>query len=66
MGVNLLHIVDAGPGVLLRTINADVALWKQGEIKLVVGTVFNFNELNEAHCFMEARKSIGQVCVIWK
>jgi hypothetical protein len=60
IGVNLLHIVGAGPEVILRTIKADVALWKQGEI----GAVFNSNELSEAHCLVEARKSIGKVCGI--
>ena len=65
IGVNMLHIADARPEVLSRTMKAVVDLWKEGEIKPVVGAVFNSDQLNEAHDYIESRQSMGKVCVVW-
>ena len=65
IGVNMLHIADDRPEVLARTMKAVVELWKNGEIKPVVGGEFKADELAEAHEFVEGRKSIGKVAVRW-
>lgn len=66
IGVNMLHIADERPEVLSRTMKAVVDLWKNGEIKPVVGAVFDSDQLSEAHDYVESRKSTGKVCVVWK
>ncbi len=65
IGVNMLHIADDRPEVLARTMKAVVALWKNGEIKPVVGGEFPADQLAEAHEFVEGRKSMGKVAVRW-
>ena len=65
IGVNMLHIADDRPEVLARTMKAVVELWKNGEIKPVVGGEFKADELAEAHEFVEGRNSIGKVAIRW-
>ena len=65
IGVNMLHVADDRPEVLARTMKAVVELWKAGEIKPVVGKVFEAANLAEAHEYVEGRKSIGKVAVKW-
>ena len=65
IGVNMLHIADDRPEVLARTMKAVVELWKNGEIKPVVGAEFAADKLAEAHEFVEGRKSIGKVAIRW-
>jgi NADPH:quinone reductase-like Zn-dependent oxidoreductase len=65
IGVNMLHVADDRPEVLARTMKAVVELWKNGEIKPVVGAEFAAEQLAEAHEFVESRKSMGKVAVRW-
>jgi NADPH:quinone reductase-like Zn-dependent oxidoreductase len=65
IGVNMLHIADDRPEVLARTMKAVVELWKNGEIKPVVGREFKAEDLADAHEFVEGRKSMGKVAVRW-
>lgn len=65
IGVNMLHISEERPEVLMRTMNAVIKLWKNGEIKPVVSAEFKADELAEAHEFVEGRMSMGKVAVRW-
>ena len=65
IGVNMLHVADDRPEVLSRTMKAVVDLWKAGEIKPVVGKIFNAVNIAEAHEYVEDRKSMGKVAVKW-
>jgi NADPH:quinone reductase-like Zn-dependent oxidoreductase len=65
IGVNMLHVADDRPEVLSRTMKAVVDLCKAGEIKPVVGKIFNAVDLAEAHEYVEGRKSMGKVAVKW-
>lgn len=65
IGVNMLHVADDRPEVLARTMKAVVELWKNGEIKPVLGGEFPAGQLAEAHEFVESRKSMGKVAVRW-
>ncbi len=65
IGVNMLHVADDRPEVLARTMKAVVELWKNGEIKPVVGAEFAAEQLAEAHEFVDSRKSMGKVAVRW-
>ncbi len=65
IGVNMLHIADERPHVLARNMQAVIELWKQGKIKPVVGGTFPASQLAEAHRFVESRKSVGKVVVVW-
>ena len=65
IGVNMLHVADDRPEVLARTMKAVVDLWKNGEIKPVVGAEFPADQLAEAHEYVEGRKSMGKVAVRW-
>ncbi len=65
IGVNMLHVADDRPEVLTRTMKAVVDLWKNGDIKPVVGAEFNASKLADAHEFVESRRSMGKVAVRW-
>jgi NADPH2:quinone reductase len=65
IGVNMLHIADDRPHILARNMKAVIQLWKDGEIKPVVGKVFKASELAEAHEYVEGRKSVGKVALSW-
>ncbi len=65
IGVNMLHVADDRPEVLARTMKAVVALWKSGDIKPVIAAEFSAEKLDEAHEFVEGRKTMGKVAVRW-
>ena len=65
IGVNMLHIADERPHVLARNMQAVIQLWKEGKIRPVVGGTFPATQLAEAHRFVESRKSMGKVAVVF-
>jgi NADPH:quinone reductase-like Zn-dependent oxidoreductase len=65
IGVNMLHIADERPHVLARNMQAVIQLCKEGKIRPVVGGTFPATQLAEAHRFVESRKSMGKVAVVF-
>ncbi len=66
IGINLLKIGDFKPDILQKCMKNVVDLYKNNEIKPVVGKVFDSNQLAEAHNYLQKRKSIGKVVIKWK
>ncbi len=65
IGVNMLHISDAKPQAIKRSLDAVVKKTKEGILKPHVGGVFNVNQIGEAHHLLESRKSTGKIIVEW-
>ncbi len=65
IGVNMLRIADNKPEVLKRCLENVVVLTEQGIFKPLAGKVFPVNEFAAAHEFLEGRKSMGKVSLIW-
>lgn len=75
--VNLMGMAKRSQGIFASHIGyltekeqETVAVWKElktfidtNDLKPVVGKVFNFYQLPEAHAFMESRKSYGKIVV---
>ena len=65
IGINMLTLSDERPEVLERCLKSVVQLHKEGVLKPTIGGVYKSDELNEAHAFLESRKSIGKIIVNW-
>jgi NADPH:quinone reductase-like Zn-dependent oxidoreductase len=66
MGVNMLRIADNRPEVLKRCLENVVKLTEQGILDPTVGKVFPVSELAAAHEYLESRKSMGKITVVWE
>ena len=65
IGVNMLRVADERPLVLMRCLQAVVALAVDGVLKPTVGGRFRVDRIAEAHAFLEGRESTGKVVVTW-
>ncbi len=65
IGVNMLRIADNRPEALKRTLENVVDFYKKGIFKPKTGGEFHIDQLAEAHDFLESRKSMGKVVVVW-
>lgn len=65
IGVSMLPLADHKPLVLKRCLDRVTELYRQGDLKPVVGGTFKASQLAEAHEFLANRKSIGKVVVTW-
>lgn len=65
IGVNMLKLGDFKPEIVHHCLQRVVELYENGEIKPVVGKVFNAKQLAEAHSYLQERKSIGKIAVRW-
>lgn len=66
IGLNMLRIADDRPNTLKRCLEGVVSQVQAGILKPTVGGRFTYKQINEAHEFLEGRKSIGKVVVYWK
>ncbi|MCB0509434.1 MAG: zinc-binding dehydrogenase [Chitinophagales bacterium] len=64
-GVNMLRIADNRPFVLQRCLDHVVRLVEEGVLDPKEGKVFKIEELAQAHSYLEGRKSMGKVSVLW-
>jgi NADPH2:quinone reductase len=65
IGINMLRIADNKPAVLQSCLEAVVQLTNQGVFAPTLSKVFNAADIAAAHDFLEKRKSIGKVVVVW-
>lgn len=65
IGVNMLRVADNRPEALQHCMQAVVDLVTAGELKPTVGGRYTIDQLNEAHAYLEGRKSIGKIAVRW-
>lgn len=63
IGVNMLKIGEYRPEYLLEVMNSVVELYNRKEINPKEGTVYPFDQLQEAHSFLESGKSIGKIAL---
>lgn len=63
IGVNMLRVADGRPAVLQRVLESVMELHELGRLDPVVGKVYDFGQLAEAHRYLESRQSIGKIAV---
>lgn len=65
IGVNMLKIADAKPGVLKHCMSEVVSMYRAGKISTENGGDFSYTDMNKAHQLLESGKSIGKIAVHW-
>ena len=65
IGVNMLKIADAYPDIIATCLKEVTELYRKNELKTHVGGVFQIDQMNEAHDFLESGKSMGKITVLW-
>jgi len=65
IGVNMLKIGDFKPQIIQSCLKDLVKLYEAGEIKPVVGKVFEHNQLAEAHELLQKRQTMGKLTMKW-
>lgn len=63
IGINMLRLADHEPEVLSEVMKKVMDYYRQGIFKPQVGRVFEWNEIAQAHDYLESRKSVGKVVV---
>ena len=65
IGINMLKIADHQPQVIERTLTEVMKLYSAGIFVPQIAKVFLGTAIDEAHEYLENRKSIGKVVVQW-
>ncbi len=65
IGVNMLKIADAHPEIIANCLNEVTELYRKNELTTHVGGVYELDQINEAHYFLESGKSMGKITVRW-
>ena len=65
IGINMLQIADHQPQVIERNLSAVMKLYSDGVFIPEIAKVFLVSAIEEAHDYLEKRKSIGKVVVQW-
>lgn len=65
IGVNMLKIADAHPDIIATCLKEVTALFTKKELTTHVGGVYQIEQLNEAHDFLESGKSMGKITIRW-
>jgi NADPH:quinone reductase-like Zn-dependent oxidoreductase len=65
MGVNMLRIADEKPAVIQRCLQQVIKLTAEEIFKPALAKAFTISEIGAAHAYLEERKSMGKVAVLW-
>jgi NADPH:quinone reductase-like Zn-dependent oxidoreductase len=65
MGVNMLRIADEKPAVVQRCLQQVIKLTEEGIFKPALAKAFKVSEIGAAHAYLEERKSMGKIAVLW-
>ena len=65
IGVNMLRIADHKPQLMLKVLERSITLANQGILDPRLDKTFPAEEISDAHDWLESRKSMGKVAVIW-
>ena len=65
LGVNMLRIADDKPAVIQRCLQEVIKLCNEGVFKPALGKSFNIADISAAHAYLEERKSMGKIAVLW-
>lgn len=63
IGINLKRMADHRPDLMARCFEEFTGWVEKGKIKPVLSKVFAFDQIREAHHFLQERKGIGKVVV---
>lgn len=66
IGVNMLRIADYRPDLIEASFKGVVKLYLEGILRPHVDRVFQYDQLDQAHTYVENRKSMGKVVVSWQ
>ena len=61
----MLRIADEKPEVIQRCLKAVVQLTNEGVFKPALAKAFNVSDIGAAHAYLEQRKSMGKIAVLW-
>ncbi|MFA6127271.1 MAG: zinc-binding dehydrogenase [Bacteroidales bacterium] len=64
-GVNMLRLADHKPEVLREVMTEVSRLAEAGIIRPVLGKTYRYDEIAQAHDFLESRQSVGKVALLW-
>lgn len=62
---HLLRIADNKPEIIKSCLESVIQLTDQGVFKPTLAKVFNAEDIATAHDYLEKRKSIGKVVMVW-
>lgn len=65
LGVNMLKIADNRPDIIASVFSKTQELHAAGVLKPHIGKIFLYDQIADAHAYMENRKSIGKIVVEW-
>lgn len=65
IGINMLQIGDNHPSVIARCLAEVLRLYNAGIFLPTIGKVFNAADIDQAHQYLEERKSIGKIVIKW-
>jgi NADPH2:quinone reductase len=65
LGVNMLKIADHRPEVMRESLKKLIGWYRNGELQICVGGVFDVDKISEAHDLLEGGKSKGKISVRW-
>lgn len=65
IGVNMLKIADYRPDMIQSAFQGVLDLYQKGILQPHVDKVFQSDQLDQAHAYLEGRHSMGKVVVAW-
>tara|TARA_B100001093_G_scaffold111469_1_gene103882 strand:+ start:1130 stop:2149 length:1020 start_codon:yes stop_codon:yes gene_type:complete len=65
LGVNMLKIADDKPGIMHHCLVQLMELYLEKKIQVIVGNVYNVNDISTAHSHLESGASIGKISIVW-
>jgi NADPH:quinone reductase-like Zn-dependent oxidoreductase len=65
LGVNMLQIADKRPELLQLCLQQVMKLYTDGVFKPAEGKIFSASEIATAHRYLQEKKAIGKVALIW-
>ena len=65
IGVNMLHIADKRVSILQDCLQQVVKLFDQGVFIPAEGTIFKATEIASAHRYLQEKKAIGKIAIVW-
>ncbi len=65
IGVNMLRIADKRPAVIQHCLQEVIRLFNQGTLVPLEGKLFNAKEIATAHRYLQEKKAIGKVALVW-
>ena len=65
VGINMLKIAEENPKKIAKAMKAVIQMTEEGVLNPHVGGEYSIEEIDEAHEFLESRRSMGKLVVKW-